>query len=406
MSVQVEEPSETARRGSVPSRARVVRVVVANDLRRLSRDRLALFFVAVLPFVLIVAIGSFIPSDDVDVILAVVDNDRTEASQRLLSALGDTDGFALRDGGDRREAERDVRIDEVSAAIVVPAGFAEALEAGGADVELLLEPTSSTSTLVRSAVSEAIDAQAARLTVERELEAAGSEGADELAGDVVDGLSPSEVDYRIVGAESGGSNYAFTAGGQMILFMFINSLTAGAGFIEMRRQGILGRAVAGPVSASDMLLGMGASRFLVASTLAVVITVMAVLAYGVDWGSLWVMGIVIVMFGIVSAAASTLIGALLSQPDAAVSVGVPLGIGMAALGGCMFPLVVAPTGMQVVAKILTPHAWAVDAILSSAYDGDGVADLWPNFAMLALWAVVLLSLAWVFAGRSVRAGSR
>ena len=49
--------------------------------------------------------------------------------------------------------------------------------------------------------------------------------------------------------------------------------------------------------------------------------------------------------------------------------------------------------------IFTPHAWAVDAILGSAYDGDGVAQLWPEFAVLALWAVVLLALGRLMARR-------
>jgi ABC-type multidrug transport system permease subunit len=108
---------------------------------------------------------------------------------------------------------------------------------------------------------------------------------------------------------------------------------------------------------------------------------------------------VIVLFGIVCAGASTLIGATFDAPDAAVSVGIPVGIGMAALGGCMFPLSLAPEPMQVAAHVLTPHAWAVDAILGSAYDGDGVAQLGTEFAVLVLWAVVLLGLGRLMARR-------
>jgi ABC-2 type transport system permease protein len=219
-------------------------------------------------------------------------------------------------------------------------------------------------------------------------------------------LDAGTVEVRTVGTESEGSNYAFVAAGQMILFMFVNSLTAGAGFIEMRRKGILGRVTAGPVDAGDMLFGLGVSRFAIATALAAVISIMAALAYGVDWGNLSVLVAVIVVFGVVSAAASALIGAALDEPDASVSVGIPIGIGMAALGGCMFPLFLAPEGVQIAAKVFTPHAWALDAILSSAYDGAGLADVWVNFVVLAAWAVVLLGIAWVLAGRSVRRGSR
>jgi ABC-2 type transport system permease protein len=381
------------------TRAATVRAVVGNDLRRLARDRLALFFVAVLPFVLIVAIGSFIPAEDVDVLLAVVDDDGGPGARQLVDTLASAQGFELEQGLGRREAERDLRIQQVSAVLVVPEGFSDDLEAGAATVEVLVDPASASAALVRSELSGAIDEQAAVLTVERELAGAGAADPAGVAAGVVEGLERSEVEVDTLGTESGGSNFAFVAGGQMILFMFVNSLTAGAGFIEMRRLGVLGRALAGPVDSGDMLLGLGVSRFLVAGSLAVVITALASVVYDVDWGSLAVMGLVIVLFGIVCAGASTLIGAAFDAPDAAVSVGIPVGIGMAALGGCMFPLSLAPEPMQVAAHVLTPHAWAVDAILGSAYDGDGVAQLGTEFAVLALWAVVLLGLGRLMARR-------
>jgi ABC-2 type transport system permease protein len=378
------------------SRTRVVRTVVGNDLRRLSRDRLALFFLAVLPFVLILAIGSFTPAEDVDVVLAVVDSDGGPVASELVASLESTEGFEVDTDYDRREAERDIRVKHVNAAVLIPEGFSAGVGSGAATLELLVEPTSSSAALVTAALTDALDDQVAVLTVERALATAGSD-APEVAAAAVEGTAGSEVRVDTVGTESGGSSFAFVAGGQMILFMFINSLTAGAGFIEMRRLGILDRARTGPVDSGDVLLGLGVSRFLVAGLLAVAITGLAVLVFGVDWGSLVVMALVIVLFGVVAAAASTLIGAMFDEPDAAVSFGIPVGLGMAALGGCMFPLFLAPNPIQVAAKIFTPHAWAMDAILGSAYDGDGVAELWVDFVVLALWATALLVLARIVA---------
>ncbi len=414
MSVETERPTpDPAVPGGGSSRPRrrmtrwrTVRVVVGSDLRRIGRDKVALFFYAVLPFVLIFAIGSFIPADDVEVVLAAVDEDGGIAAEELIAALEATDGFEVKPDYDRREAERDIRIGQLNAAVLVPEGFTEGVDAGGATVEVLLDQAASDSTLVRSVLSDAIDGQAALVTVAQEIESAGGSDAEALARRAVESTTESEVEVTTVGTETEGSNYAFAAAGQMILFMFVNSLTAGAGFIEMRRKGILSRASAGPVDPGDMLFGLGVSRFLIAVSLAVVVTVMAALAYGVEWGSLWVLAGIILFFGVVSAAASALIGALLTEPDASVSVGIPVGLAMAALGGCMFPLFLAPEGIQIASRIFTPHAWALDGILSSAYDGDTLVDLWPNFAVLALWAVVLLTLAWNFAGRTMRRGSR
>ena len=391
------------------TRARTARVVVAGDLRRIGRDRIALFFYAVLPFVLIFAIGSFIPSSDVEVFVAVVDDDGGEAASNLISALESTDGFDVAVDLDRREAERDIRLGQLGAAVLIPDGFSEAVEEGSAGLQILVEQSSADSALVRSAVSDAVGSEVALVTVGAVLRSTAGldpDAAADLAGQAVGATTDSRVEVTTLGTQSEGDNYAFAAAGQMILFMFINSLTAGAGFIEMRRRGILSRAAAGPVDAGDMLLGLGASRFLIAVSLAVVVTVMAALVYGVQWGSILVLGGVILLFGVVCAAASALLGAVLKEPDASVSVGIPVGLSMAALGGCMFPLFLAPEPIQVASKILTPHSWALDAILSSTYDGDTILDLWANFAVLALWATVLLALAWRLAGRSIRNGSR
>jgi ABC-2 type transport system permease protein len=156
------------------------------------------------------------------------------------------------------------------------------------------------------------------------------------------------------------------------------------------------------VDAGDVLMGMGVARFGVAAGLAALIVALSVVVYDVDWGSWAVLVSVVALFGLVSAGASALIGAVFDEPDSATSVGIPLGLGMAALGGCMFPLFLAPQAMQVLAKVLTPHAWAVEALLDSSYDGAGLGEVWPNLVVLALWAAVLLGLARVLARRKLR----
>jgi ABC-2 type transport system permease protein len=378
--------------------------VAANELRRLGRDRLGLFFILVLPFVLIIAIGSFIPDADVSVVVAVVDQDRSASSAELIEALGGVDGVEVRTGFDRREAERELRIQQLSGVLVLPEGFGEAIADEGATVEVVVDHASSSARLVQSTVADLLQERSAQLAVTGVLRGAGVAEADAraVAAEALAQLEASEVDLRVLGSTDGRSNYAFVAAGQMILFMFVNLLAAGAGFIEIRRLGILGRITAGPVDAGDVLAGMGVARFFVATGLAALIVALSVLVYDVDWGSRSVLASVVVLFGLVSVGASALIGAVFDQPDSATSVGIPLGLGMAALGGCMFPLFLAPEAMQVLAKVLTPHAWAVEALLDSSYDGAGLGEVWENLVVLALWAAVLLGLARVLARRKLR----
>lgn len=382
-------------------RARVVTAMTLSELRRLARDRVGLFFVFLLPLIVVIAIGSFIPEADTNLIVAVVDEDRTEGSRELTAALEEVPGVEVREGLDRREAEREVRIKAVSGVVVLPEGFEEAMQAEGGVVDVVVDPVSSEANLVRTTLGELLSERSARLVVARALSEGGATDVESSARDAVGELERSEVAVRLTDEESEESNYAFVAVGQTILFMFVNSLAAAAGFIEIRRRQILARITSGRVDAGDVLAGIGLSRLIMSFATAAVIILLASGMFGVAWGDPVVVVSVLVLFGLAAAGGSALLGSVLDNPDSAMSIGIPVGLAMAALGGCMFPMFLAPQAMQITAKVLTPHAWAVDALLQAGYDGAGVAEVWTNLLVLAVWAVVLIGLARMLARRKL-----
>ena len=127
-------------------------------------------------------------------------------------------------------------------------------------------------------------------------------------------------------------------------------------------------------------------------------------AFGVDWGDPTVLVSVLVLFALVSAGAGVLMGALARTPDQAVAFGIPISLAMAALGGCFFPLSVAPAVMQVVARVLTPQAWATSALTASVFDGAGLGSVVVNLAVLAGFAALYLSFGSVLLSRRLREG--
>lgn len=91
-----------------------------------------------------------------------------------------------------------------------------------------------------------------------------------------------------------------------------------------------------------------------------------------------------------------LLGTLLKTPQQAAAIGVFLGLGLAALGGCMVPLEVFPETMRKVAHI-TPHAWALDAFGMLLRRHGTLADIRPEMVLLAAYAALLLFAAtWRF----------
>ncbi len=384
-------------------RAALLLTIVRTDLVRLGRDRVALFFIAVLPFIVIIALGSFVTDSDAEVRLAVVDLDRSAGAKALREQLGSQAGVVLRQMDEERQARRDLQLDLVNGVVVIPDGYGERLASGQAEVTLVVDRARASATLVTGAVGAAVDRLGRQLSVSTLLAERGLADATSRVARAEAEFRSSEVTVDLLGTEQqGGSTLTFVAGGQLLLFMFVNSLAAGAALIEMRRLGVARRLLSGPVDVGDLVTGVALARLLVAGLFGAVVATLSVLVWGVDWGSIAVLAAVITLFALISAGAATLIGAVLDEPDAATSVGIPLGLAMAALGGCMFPIWLAPDVIQLLSKVVTPHAWALDALLSAAFDGAGPADLWQNLLVLSSWAAVLVVAGRLLARRRLR----
>ncbi|MBU1864770.1 MAG: ABC transporter permease, partial [Actinobacteria bacterium] len=96
-------------------------------------------------------------------------------------------------------------------------------------------------------------------------------------------------------------------------------------------------------------------------------------------------------FALVGAAAGILMGAVFSNDSQAGGLGVLIGLGLAAVGGCMVPIEIFPEGMQTIAKF-TPHAWAIDGFSEMVRRDGTFVDILPNLGVLAGFAAVLMLL--------------
>ena len=137
-------------------------------------------------------------------------------------------------------------------------------------------------------------------------------------------------------------------------------------------------------------------RYFVALLQAGVIVGVTSVAFGVSWGDPLAAGALIAVFGLVAAGAAMLVGAWSRNADQASSLGVFVGLALAALGGCMIPIEFMPDTMQSFAKLI-PHSWALLGLQSLVRDGGGIESVATNIAVLAGFAVVLMGLAaWRF----------
>ena len=171
----------------------------------------------------------------------------------------------------------------------------------------------------------------------------------------------------------------------------------GRQLVAARQLGVIRRSLAAPISATDLAAGFVVARMVFALLQAALILVVGAAFFDVDWGNPLAVVAIVFVFAIVCAAAGLILGALATSPDQAPAIGVPISIGFAMLGGCMWPLFIVPDTVRQIGH-LTPHAWAVDGLVEVVFGGGTIGSVGVELAVLAGFAVVLS----FFAARSLR----
>ena len=372
---------------------RKLAAVSGVSLRLIARDRTALFFVVILPFLIILVVGS-VTGDDRPARVGVVVEGEGERSAALLAALRGTEALDIVETDSADSAARAVRRGRLAGALVIPAGLDARVAAGqSVQLELLAPVNRGSSPAVRAAVGAIVQQQAGRLAAA--LAVSGPPFAERLAASerAAAGLDGPALRVVQAGEGDGGdiSRFSHTAPANLVLFVFITSLASGAAMIENRRLGILRRMLASPTSVTTVLMGSAAARLLIALAQAVLILLLGRFAFGVRWGDPLAATLLVLVFAVVSVGAGLVISTVFRTTEQASAVAPPLGIALGMLGGCMWPLGIVGPLMRTVGHV-TPHAWAMDAWASLVEDGAGLAGIGRPLAVLAAYAAVLFGL--------------
>ena len=380
---------------------RKVASIAWTNLLRQVRDRGNLFFIFILPTIIIVALGLQFGGSGY-ARLGVVAPDGDPAAQALVARLGEESVFVLRDFPDEAALLAAVERGTVEAGIVLPPDYAARLT--GSDlVEIRFLGTTEAVTQGYRAPVEAAVAEQATLVVAARTAAQVKAGTYDAAHEVAAARRPAvagiAVDVERVGEEfmfEGFGQFTYGAQTQLLLFTFLTSMTAAGQLVQTKRFGVSRRMVSTPTSVSTIVVGETAGRFLVALLQALFVVVLTATVFGVSWGDPIAAGVIILLFCLVGAGVAMLIGAISENAEQASSLGVFAGLALGALGGAMVPLGFMPEIMQTIAKAI-PHSWAITAFGSLIRDGGGIDTVLLNIAVLAGYAVVLLGLAsWRF----------
>jgi ABC-2 type transport system permease protein len=372
--------------------------IAVSNLRRMFRERTNLFFAFVFPMLMILVLGAaFGGSSDARVgVVAGGSGPLTHALVRQLSATQHVDVVDVADGATlRTQVQRGI----VAAGVVVPSGYdAEVRSGGRVSVAYLSRPGTTSEQLIET-VRGAVATQAALLGAARFAESEGAVPSFDAGLAAARRSAPAIPRVSVTQVTAGTSSTAgplgrFDEGAwtELLLFVFLISLSGAVALIETRRIGVSRRMLSTPTAPATVIAGETLGRVLVSLVQAGIIVGGSALFFGVRWGQPIGVLAVVVLFALVGAGAGILLGTLFANEQPAIGVSLLLGMGLGALGGCMVPLEVFSPAMRRIAH-LTPHAWGNDAFAKLVGDGAGLTAILPQLGVLAGFAAVLLALA-------------
>ena len=381
--------------------------MASASFRRIARDRTALFFMVVLPVVVILVIGT-VAEQQSAFRVGVVDEGAGAEGGRLTEALRASAAVEVEPFDDLEGARTALRRGELDTVVVLPAGIDAVLAAGRpAEVGVVADQASASRRAAASAVRSIVAERAGRLQAARVHQgyAGGPLAASEAAVEAVaGGVAPVGVRSTVVDAESGylPSGFGYSAPTMLVLFVFITSLAGGGAMIESRGLGIHARMLAGPVTPGAIVLGESVTYLAVALFQSAVIVGIGALVFGVSWGDPLAAAALVAVWALVGTGTGMLAGTLFRTADQSAAIGTMVGMAAGMLGGTMWPLEIVGPTMRAVGH-LVPHAWAVDGWVEILSHGAGVAGVAPQLAVLAGFAAVLLAIASVRLGRRLTA---
>ncbi|HEX6343283.1 ABC transporter permease [Umezawaea sp.] len=372
-----------------------VLTIAGMNLRRIFRDRTSLFFVFVLPLMLVLILGAAFggPSTPKLGVLGAT-------SGHLLDALRAEPGLRVEEVADEAELRTAVERGELAAGLVVPPSLSAAVAAGGVAELRLVVRQDGNGQQTRPLVAGVLAREGGRLASGAFV--AGLNGTDlDTALSTVDSVAEAVPAISVSATTTGEAlfpadlgMFSLGASSQLLLFMFLTAMNSSVALIETRRLGLSRRMVATPTSAVTVVLGEGLGRVAIALVQGVFIVVGTALLFGVRWGDPVAVGALLLLFALVAGGAGMLLGAVFRTEQQAGGFGVLLALGLAALGGCMVPLEFFSGALREVA-LLTPHAWADRGFAALGRDGGALPDVLPQLGVLACYAAVLFALgAW------------
>jgi len=361
------------------------------------------FLILPLVFTFILAGGTGAPSDN-RIRLSVVDQAGSPLAAQLIAEL-EKSVTVRPDVKTFDEADTEFSQRRVSTLLIIPAEFDLAhLQAGPLELELRQQPNNLNALAAYQAVQAVLARVSSAAEIARQSVATAEQirpfASDEERSAYFDAAlqkaqtemdsAPSRVTVSL-GATQDTVEYdprANSSAGQMITWVFIPLFGLSATFAYERNTGTLRRLLTAPTRKATFLLGVLLTAVFWALVQMLLLILFGSLVMKLNWGhSPAALAVIMLCSALAASAIGVALGAFVKTESQASGLSIMMGMVMALLGGCWYPLELFPTVVQEAVKVL-PTRWAMQGMLDIVARQQGLSAVLPEAGVLLGFAAL------------------
>jgi ABC-type multidrug transport system permease subunit len=206
--------------------------------------------------------------------------------------------------------------------------------------------------------------------------------------------NPVSLNAHFAGRQPVPTGFNFSLPGNLVMYLMMNLLLfGGVSVAALRRVGIMKRFMAAAITRNEIVMGKIYGLMLLGGVQIVFFLVVGKFLFGVNLGAnLPAVAFTLLVFAWVGGSLGVLVGSLISTEDRVVGICLLTSLLLAALGGCWWPLEIAPPALKTIA-LFTPTGWALQALHQLISFGSGFGAVLKPIGILLAFGVAANLLA-------------
>lgn len=349
---------------------------VQKEFFHIFRDSRTMLILIAMPIVLIILFGYAITTDIKSIPIGVIDLEKNENSRKLTEQLSCSQYFTLyKIFNSQEEADIALRDSKVNMVVLFRGNTTQ-------EIELIVDATDPN--------------QATQLTqyAQATLLANGNNymGPDESIG-IQNSIIITPITHLLYNPQMRGA-YTFVPGVMGLILILICAMMTSIGIVKEKESGSMEVLLASPIKPIYIIIAKAIPYFFISMVNIITILLLATFMLDVPInGSVALVMLLSALYAFVSLCLGLLVSTVVDTQQAAMIIcGVVLMLPVVLLSGMIFPIENMPKALQVIANIV-PAKWYILALKDIMIKGLTFIDVWREFAILIVMALVLIGVS-------------